>query len=480
MSGLSAAMASAAGALEVYDRVFEVTQNNVDNANTPGYAKQTQTLEALPFDLASGALGGVAAGEVVSARDQYAEQAVRSATTALGTANQNVQSLTSVQSVFDITGDSGLPYALNNLFQSFSAWAQSPTGTVERQSVVEQASAVASAFEQTAAQLGQVRQDVETKLQQTVATVNQLTAQLAALNQQVASGGQNDAGLDAQVDSTLETLSQYVDVTASKQPDGATTVLLNGQTPLVLGTTAYQLTYQLAAPQDPPPDYPQGPPSASILSGDNDVTSQIATGSLGALLDVENRVLPSYLGNAYQAGDLNAMAKQFADCVNQIFTSGNIDDGDPPQGGVALFTYDASNDADVAASMAVDPTVTPDQLAAIDPGPPPVDNGIPLQLSALANPQSSDGEIENVSYSEFFGQMAARVGSELSAATDDQQAQQSTVAQAQDLRQQTSGVSLDEEAMTLVQFQRAYEANSHLITILDELTEDAINMLLLT
>ena len=76
--------------------------------------------------------------------------------------------------------------------------------------------------------------------------------------------------------------------------------------------------------------------------------------------------------------------------------------------------------------------------------------------------------------------MAARVGDELSAATDNQQAQQSTAAQAQDLRQQTSGVSLDEEAMTLVQFQRAYEANSRLITILDQLTEDAINMLLTT
>ena len=365
----------------------------------------------------------------MSARNQYSERAVRSATTALGAANQNVQSLTSVQSVFDVTGNSGLPYALNNLFQSFSAWAQSPTGTVERQSVVQQASAVASAFAQTAAQLAQVRQGVETQSQQTVDTVNHLTAQLAGLNQQVAAGGQNDAGLDAQVTSTLETLSQYVDVSASKQPDGATAVLLNGQTPLVLGTTQYQLAYQISEPQDPPPDYPQGPPSASILSGDNDVTSQITTGSLGALLDVENRVIPSYLGNAYQAGDLNTMAKQFADYVNQTLASGDISDGNPPQAGVPIFTYDLSNDTAVAASMAVDPTVTSDRLAAMDPGPPPVNNGIALRLAALANLPSSDGEIQNVSYTEL-GQMASSVGGRPSAATDNQQTQQSTVAQA--------------------------------------------------
>jgi flagellar hook-associated protein 1 FlgK len=480
MSGLLSSLASAGGALEAYSRVLEVTQNNVANANTPGYAKQTQTLEALPFDPASGLVGGVTAGEVVSARDQYSEQAVRSATTALGTANQNVQTLTALQSAFDVTGNSGLPYALNNLFQSFSAWAQSPTGTVERQSVLEQASAVASAFQQTAGQLAQVRQDTETQLQQTVDTVNQLTGQLAGLNQQVADGGQNDAGLDAQVNSTLEQLSQYVDVTVSRQSDGSMTVLLDGQTPLLLGGSQYKLTYQLATPEDPPPNNPGGPPSASILSGNTDVTSQITAGTLGALLDLRNRVIPSYLGDAYQAGDLNTMAKQFADCVNQALTSGNIDDGSPPQAGVALFSYDTSNDTDVAQSMAVDPTVTADQLAAIDPGPPEVDNGIALRLSSLADPQSSDGEIQNMSYSEFYGQMAARAGDALNTATASQQAQQSAVAQAQSLRQQTSGVSLDEEAMTLVQFQQAYEANSRLVTILDQLTEDTIAMLLTT
>jgi flagellar hook-associated protein 1 FlgK len=51
------------------------------------------------------------------------------------------------------------------------------------------------------------------------------------------------------------------------------------------------------------------------------------------------------------------------------------------------------------------------------------------------------------------------------------------VAQAQNVRQQISGVSLDQEATILIQFQQAYEASSKLITILDQLTEDTINML---
>jgi flagellar hook-associated protein 1 FlgK len=55
--------------------------------------------------------------------------------------------------------------------------------------------------------------------------------------------------------------------------------------------------------------------------------------------------------------------------------------------------------------------------------------------------------------------------------------QQSAVAQAQNLRQQSSGVDLNEEAMVLIQFQRAYEANSRMITVLNQLTEDTINIL---
>ena len=73
--------------------------------------------------------------------------------------------------------------------------------------------------------------------------------------------------------------------------------------------------------------------------------------------------------------------------------------------------------------------------------------------------------------------MAAKVGSQLQSANNGEQVQQSLLAQARDQRQQVSGVSLDEEAMTLVEFQRAYQANSRFITVLDQLTQDTINIL---
>jgi flagellar hook-associated protein 1 FlgK len=215
-----------------------------------------------------------------------------------------------------------------------------------------------------------------------------------------------------------------------------------------------------------------------ILASDgSDITSKTTDAQLGALLHLRNDILPSYIGNAYQAGDLNIMAKQFADRVNTLLTSGNISDGPPAVPGVALFTYDTTNDTNVAATLAVDSTVTTDQLATINPGPPEVSNGVPLALSALASPVQAADKIDNLSYSQYYGQLAGSVGTALSDASSGQDVQQSLVSQAKDLRAKYQGVSLDEEATILIQFQRAYQATSKFLTVLDQLTQTALSIL---
>ena len=486
---LLASLQTNAGALKAYDQVLEVIQNNVANSSTPGYAQQTQSLESMPFDLGQGSMGGVLAGEVTSARDQYAETAVRNQTVLLGQAQQNVNSLTALQSIFDITGQSGIGASLNNLYASFSAWAQTPTDNSARQTVLDDATAVAQAFQQTASGLDQVAQDTTTQIQDTVTQVNRLVGQLQGYNKLLLDGDTHDAGLDAQVNSTLEQLSQYVDCTVLPQSDGSYTILMNGQTPLLVADQQYQVAYRPASPADGDP-YPDARPGAEIVSADGaDITGDTLGGQLGALLNVANSVLPSYIGGTSQAGDLNTLAKQFADCVNGLLTAGNISDGDPANDvaatpGQPLFTYDTGNDTNVAASLAVSSSVTPDQLAAIQPATDAtaeVSNGVALALSQLASPQnaSQEGTLNgaNISFSSFYGELASRVGSQLNAAQSDLSVQQSAVAQAQNLRQQVQGVNVDEQAALLLQVQQAYDANSRFLSVLDQITGDLINMI---
>lgn len=475
MPGLFSSLVTAGGALTAFNRVLEVTQNNVSNASTPGYARQSLRLLSLPFDPSTGLQGGVRAGDLESARDEYSEQSVRRETSGLGFAAQQASGLTSLESILGISADSGIPAALNGLFQSFSAWAQTPDSAVARQNVIERASDAAAAFRETATGVSRLAGAAETQLSQTVEQVNSLVAKLAEYNRKSMSGSRNDPGLDALVHSTLEELSSYVDISAVRQENGSTAVLIGGQIPLLLGVNQYKLDMRMAAADAP--DYPNAPPAARVTLDQVDITGRIASGKLGALLDVRNRVLPQVMGDGFQQGDLNLLAQQVAGRVNALLTAGNVADGQPPETGVPLFVYDAANAANAAASLEVDPGATAGTLAAIDPGPPYVSNGIPLRLSALASPRNAEDKIQGFSYTEFYGQVAGRVGGELQTANDRQQIQQSTVAQAKSLREQMSGVSLDEQAMIVVEFQRAYQANSRLITMLDQLTEEVINML---
>ena len=278
-------MSTASGALDAFNQVMSVIQNNVSNANTLGYANQTQVLEPLTFDPSQGFPGGVKAGQIVSSRDQYADQAVQQQTTLLGQAQQDVNSLTSLQSLFDVTGSSGISTAFNNLFSAFSAWAQTPTSTVAQQNVIEQATSVADAFQQTATGLATVAQNTAQQLNQTVANVNQLATQLAGFNQQIMSGDLNDPGLDAEIHATLQQLSNDGSISSTQQTDGTWTVLLNGQTPLVIQNQVYALD---AAPAANSPHRNQSKRTAhlSLLAYDGtDITADTTSGQLGSSIE---------------------------------------------------------------------------------------------------------------------------------------------------------------------------------------------------
>jgi len=188
-------------------------------------------------------------------------------------------------------------------------------------------------------------------------------------------------------------------------------------------------------------------------------------------------VLASRAGDAYHAGDLNLLAKAVADRINELLSGGWVSDGPPPVSGVPLFTYNVASDAVVAQTLALNPAANAQNLAAISPGPPYVGNGVALQLAELAEPRRPQDMISGYSYAAFFGRLAGSVGSRLADAEANRAFRADTTAQARELRQQLSGVSLDQEAILILQFQRAYQANAKMLSLLGELTEAVLGMI---
>jgi flagellar hook-associated protein 1 FlgK len=193
---------------------------------------------------------------------------------------------------------------------------------------------------------------------------------------------------------------------------------------------------------------------------------------LGALLQTQNGTISQLLGANGQPGSLNTLAVGFASQVNTLLSSGVTASG---AAGVPIFTFDASaNATDVAQTLALDPSVTPDQLGLGTTGANPQSNGVANALAAL--PGSTDNPIQGLSAEGFFGSIAASVGQQLSDANTASTTDQATLTGAQAARQQQSGVSLDQEAANITAYQRSYEANAQVVSILNQLTQDVINM----
>jgi flagellar hook-associated protein 1 len=452
MGNLLTSLLNSTGALQVYDRVFNVIQNNITNANTPGYAKQDQALVSMPFNPAEQVWGGLQAGPTVSSRNEYIEQDVRTQQQVLGDAQQRATDLGQVQPLFDPTATSGVAGSLNSFFNSFSQLGVNPNDEVARQGVIDAAGQVAQSFQQTSLGISQVASNADDQTRNSVTQINALTSQIASLNEKYRSNSAatQDPGLDSQMHAALESLSSIANFSVIKTGDGATNVYLGGQTPLVIGDTQFAVTADLSSPQTVIRD-----------AQSNDLTSQISSGSLGALLQEKNTTLPGY------QAQLNSLAQNFADQVNGQLAQGVDKNGSTPA--VNLFSYNQASDA--AATITVS-NIGPDQIAAASASA-PGGNGNALAMGQLATAATVNG----FTFTQAFGDLSSRVGRDVSNAQQDQTQGQNLVTQAQLQRQQQSGVSLDEEAAKLLQFQQAYEAVGKLVGVLDSLTETMINMI---
>jgi flagellar hook-associated protein 1 FlgK len=452
MGNIAAALSNAANALQVFESALNVTQNNVTNANSPGYAAQVATLVAQPFDVNGDSPGGVSLGITQSTRDQFSEQAVRTQQTATSYDQQQVSDLSVAQNYFSLSTTSGIGPSISALFQSFSQLSVTPNDTVARQTVLNDATTVAQNFNQTANGLLSQTNGLQQATNSTISAINQLGVTIAQINGQgpVDLNGGVDAGVDAQLNAALGQLSQYVNFSVLQQPGGQVSVYLGGQTPLVMGNQSFAIQGDFSTPQ-----------SAILSSSGADITSQLSGGQLGAELNDNNNLLPSYVTN------LNTLAQTVADQVNNALNNGIDQNGAAPT--TNLFSYNAASGA--AFTLSVNP-LTPDQIAAALPGA-TGGNGNALALAALANTPVLGG----YTFAQAYGNLGGQVGSDLSQAQNNSTTDQALLSQSESLRQQISGVSLDQQAETLLGYERSYDAITKMVGVLSNLSLDVVNLL---
>lgn len=449
MGSINSALLSASTSLSAFSSAFDTIENNVTNSNTPDYACQDVNLQPLPFDPSSGLAGGVVAGTLINTRSEYLDQAVRNQQQFLSSAQQQSNDLGQIETLFPLSSTSGLSTDLNTFFDSFSQLSVDPNDESDRQAVITAAGQVAADIQNTAGGIQQVASNISSQAGSTVSQINQLATQIASINQQYDANptASQDEGLDAQLHSDLENLSQLANFTLIQNNNGTYNVALGGQTMLVIGDQAQAISADNTGGQ------------VSILdSNGNDITSQITQGQLGAMIQEQNTTIPGYLSS------LNTFAQSLADTVNGQLSQGVDANGDP---GAPLFSYDQASDA--ASTIAVT-AITPDQIAAASTAN-PGGNDNALALAQLADSPVINGE----TFTQYYGDLAAQVGSDVQEAGENVTLGQAQLSQAQTEDTAQSGVDLNEQATLLMQYQQAYDATSKLISVLQDLTQTIID-----
>jgi len=277
-------------ALQAFQQAINATSNNVANANTPGYDRETVNLtEAVPQSNGTATIGaGVVVSGISRAFSQAAANQLNSSQSSLGSLSALQNYSTQIDNLFGTT-IGGLSTALQAFYGAFSDVANNPTSTASRQALLGQAQSVASSFQNASGELNSLNTDVNARITADVTQINSDAKAISTLNNQIVTataqnGGQPPNELLDQRDQLVSNLSQLVGISTTTDPNGALNVFVGNGQPLVLQGQATSLT--TVANQFNATQLEVGTAaSGAVISGN------ITSGDLGGLLAARAQVI---------------------------------------------------------------------------------------------------------------------------------------------------------------------------------------------
>ncbi|MGF3027075.1 flagellar hook-associated protein FlgK [Methylobacterium aquaticum] len=237
---LNALNTSTAG-LQVTQAAIGLVSQNVANAGTAGYVKRTLT------SVSTLGNSGVATGTISRTLDAVSLKQLRLESAGAAYTGLSAKVQGQLDALYGSPGSgSALDGVMNAFTQSLQALTSDPTSAASRATAVSAARTVATTISGIARGVQDLRSGLESQLGGDVASASTLLSQIADLNGKIAGTPKSDAGtadlLDRR-DQAINTLSQYLDVQVSDQPDGSVTLLTASGATLVDHGAAASLAF---------------------------------------------------------------------------------------------------------------------------------------------------------------------------------------------------------------------------------------------
>ncbi|GAB4224259.1 MAG: flagellar hook-associated protein FlgK [Kiloniellaceae bacterium] len=319
---LSIALFNALSGLQVNQTALQVTSSNVANVNTPDYARKIH-------DQQNRVLGGMGAGvetaQIVRRIDQFLRRDLMEETTVLGNTEVRADYLNRMQALFGSLGNNNaLGNSITDLAVAIENVANSPEVAAHRFDAVNEAVEMAQYFNSMGEQIQQLRTQADAEISAAVDIINTELQVISDLNAQIANNlvkGLPVGDLEDRRDVAVKTISEYMDLQEFKDSTGQIRLFTAAGRSLVAGSTVSELSYTITPYMTANEDYPTTISGIYLNGGatpppTSDITTEITTGKLGALIEMRDQALPA------MTNQLDQLAAQMRDEVNRVHNRG--------------------------------------------------------------------------------------------------------------------------------------------------------------
>lgn len=522
MSNILGSLYTSVAGLKVNQTGMSVVSANIANMNTEGYSKQRIDIQSVSYRATSASQlmefqsGGVSIEGVTRYQDDILNGFILQEYSAYGYDQQKYANLSAIEGYMNEIDNSGLTGAFNDYFKAAQSLANDPTNKIARANFVYQAENVAKEFNSKYESLSSYRANLagdgvstsalkNSQVGNMTEEINSKIEQICELNRQISVfSNQENVKPNSLLDKRqllLEDLSQQIPITLRNEGSAINIYLGNVQ----LTRDAKQLA-ELKVSAGGPASL--NPAVVSIVDKENPVnvfmadyraTLPNAEGTLKAILDVtgdgENSI-SDYLSQ------LDTLAQVFAEGVNDIQLK--TDAGPPTQAALKLnpttgqlevatqniflnspatnATYDptlvTAQNISINAAVKADPfevsTAFGEVAGAVVVSPNAVGNN--NNALSFLNMRQNKLTADSLTVEDKLYLIESQVGNASALAKSNLDTQQNSLQQLNDKKQSLVGVSLDEELVDLIKYQKAYQASAKVFSTVSQMMEVIVNM----
>ena len=468
MSKISAMMDVGKRSMLNSQTALQTVSHNIANRSTEGYSRQRVDLQSsTPVNEGRLQIGmGAKTAAVTRVNNPFLEKQIQREGSQKSFLDTQAELLSRIEHVYNEQSTKGLNQYISDFFNAFRELANTPESLTARAVVKESAELMAQDFNRVMKQLDDVQKDINFQISGRVEEANGILNEIAALNQQIVEIEVRGMVANDQRDRRdllLKKLNEIMDIKVSEGDRGSLTIMSAGNAILVSGNDHATLKTQASNEGN----LLRVMVKTAGVSDPVDVTDRIRGGSLGAAIQVRDQTL------AQAKAHINEIARTLIRTVNQVHKQGFDRLGRPAED---FFDASALELLHPAEGLRLNSQILND-LGRIAASSVPGAVGDPRIAHRIAQIQNANLFDEGqATIDDFYNSQVGRIGVLSQKAVKASETQAEIVGQLNKLRESISGVSLDEEATKMIEFQKAFDASARLIRTADEMLETVMNL----